>query len=293
MSKPPIGQAPGKRAHVEAMFDEIAPRYDLLNRVLSFGIDVWWRKRAVALLRAGLDGPPRRLLDVATGTADLAIEALSLGGEVVGVDISEGMLAGGRAKLRRRGLERRVTLVQGDAADLPFDDDAFDGALVAFGVRNFEDLGAGLRGMRRVLRPGAPLVVLEFGHPTAPGVRQGYPRVLEARPAARRRGGLGVVGGVRVPAGVGRRVPRRRGVPGRDARRRLPRHARAPAHVRDREPVPRDGVGVSGSVGQWVSGSVKVAAPPTPCQGRGGALPRSCPPPPSHSARRPGPLIFH
>ena len=188
MSKPPIGQAPGKRAHVEAMFDEIAPRYDLLNRVLSFGIDVWWRKRAVALLRAGLDGPPRRLLDVATGTADLAIEALSLGGEVVGVDISEGMLAGGRAKLRRRGLDRRVTLVQGDAADLPFDDDAFDGALVAFGVRNFEDLGAGLRGMRRVLRPGAPLVVLEFGHPTAPGVRQGYrayskhvlPRVGEA-----------------------------------------------------------------------------------------------------------------
>lgn len=189
MNKPPIGPAPGKRAHVEAMFDEIAPRYDLLNRVLSFGIDVWWRKRAVALLRAGLDGPPRRLLDVATGTADLAIEALALGPqEVVGVDISEGMLAGGRGKLRRRGLDRRVRLVQGDAADLPFDDGAFDGALVAFGVRNFEDLGAGLRGIRRVLRPGAPLVVLEFGHPTAPGVRQGYeayskhvlPRVGEA-----------------------------------------------------------------------------------------------------------------
>lgn len=174
MIKPPIGQAPGKRQQVEAMFDEIAPRYDLLNRVLSFGIDVWWRKRAVALLAAALDGPPRRLLDVATGTADLAIEALSLGGEVVGVDISEGMLRGGREKLRRKGLDDRGALVQGDAADLPFEDDVFDGALVAFGVRNFEDLQAGLEGIRRVLRPGAPLVVLEFSHPTAFPVKQGY-----------------------------------------------------------------------------------------------------------------------
>lgn len=174
MIKPPIGQAPGKRQHVEAMFDEIAPRYDLLNRVLSFGIDVWWRKRAVALLAAALDGPPQRLLDVATGTADLAIEALSLGGEVVGVDISEGMLDGGRAKLRRKGLADRIALVHGDAADLPFGDDVFDGALVAFGVRNFEDLQAGLEGIRRVLRPGAPLVVLEFSHPTAFPVTQGY-----------------------------------------------------------------------------------------------------------------------
>ena len=175
MTKPPIGQAPGKAAHVEAMFDEIAPRYDLLNRVLSFGIDGRWRKRAVAFLRDALDARPDRLLDVATGTADLAVEALALGPrEVVGVDLSAGMLAGGRAKLRRRGLDGRVTLVQGDAAALPFDDDTFDGALVAFGVRNFESLGAGLAGVRRVLRPGAPLVVLEFSHPTAPGVRQGY-----------------------------------------------------------------------------------------------------------------------
>ena len=174
MTKPPIGQAPGKRQQVEAMFDEIAPRYDVLNRVLSFGVDVWWRKRAVALLADALDAPPSRLLDVATGTADLAIEALSLGGEVVGVDISEGMLAGGREKLRRKGLADRVALVQGDAAALPFDDDTFDGALVAFGVRNFEDLEAGLAGIRRVLRPGAPLVVLEFSHPTAFPVKQGY-----------------------------------------------------------------------------------------------------------------------
>lgn len=175
MTKPPIGPAPGKRAHVEAMFDEIAPRYDLLNRVLSFGIDVRWRKRAVALLGDALSGRPDRLLDVATGTADLAVEALSLGPrEVVGVDISEGMLAGGREKLRKKGLADRVTLVQGDAADLPFEDDSFDGALVAFGVRNFEDLRAGLEGIRRVLKPSAPLVVLEFSHPTTFPVKQGY-----------------------------------------------------------------------------------------------------------------------
>ena len=174
VTKPPIGQAPGKRAHVEAMFDEIAPRYDLLNRVLSFGIDVRWRKRAVRFLASDLRRSPERLLDVAPGTADLAIEALSLGADVVGVDISDGMLEGGRAKVAARGLGDRVTLVQADAAALPFDDDLFDGALVAFGVRNFEDLRAGLEGIRRVLRPGAPLVVLEFSHPTAPVVKQGY-----------------------------------------------------------------------------------------------------------------------
>ena len=174
MTKPPIGQAPGKREHVEAMFDAIAPRYDLLNRVLSFGTDVRWRKRAVRMLEDGLAGPPDRLLDVATGTADLAIEALSLGGTVVGVDISDGMLEGGRAKIRQHGLGDRVSLVRADAADLPFDDDAFDGAFVSFGVRNFEDLGAGLRGIRRVLRPGAPLVVLETSQPTAFPFKQGY-----------------------------------------------------------------------------------------------------------------------
>lgn len=175
MTKPPIGQAPGKREHVEAMFDDIAPRYDVLNRVLSFGIDVRWRRQAVALLEDALSGRPGRLLDVATGTADLAIEALSLvPDEVVGVDISDGMLEGGRVKVADKGIENRVTLVQADAADLPFEDDAFDGAFVAFGVRNFEDLQAGLGGIRRVLRPGAPLVVLETSQPTAFPFKQGY-----------------------------------------------------------------------------------------------------------------------
>ncbi|HYE95088.1 MAG TPA: bifunctional demethylmenaquinone methyltransferase/2-methoxy-6-polyprenyl-1,4-benzoquinol methylase UbiE [Rubricoccaceae bacterium] len=175
MTKPPIGQGEGKAAQVEAMFDAIAPRYDLLNRVLSFGTDVWWRRRAVAFLKAALPGQPAALLDVATGTADLALALLRLGPErVVGVDLSEGMLALGRAKVARRGQEARVSLVQGDAAALPFADDTFDGATAGFGVRNFEDLRAGLAEIRRVLRPGAPLVVLEFSHPRAFPVKQLY-----------------------------------------------------------------------------------------------------------------------
>ncbi len=173
MPAPPVGQAPGKTAQVEAMFDSIAPRYDLLNRVLSFGIDVRWRKKAVRLLAAALQGRPERLLDVATGTADLALALLKLQPrEVVGVDLSEQMLAVGREKVAARG--GRVELVQGDAAALPFEAHEFDGATVAFGVRNFENLREGLAGIRRVLKPGAPLVVLEFSHPRLFPVKQLY-----------------------------------------------------------------------------------------------------------------------
>jgi demethylmenaquinone methyltransferase/2-methoxy-6-polyprenyl-1,4-benzoquinol methylase len=178
MKSPPIGQAPGKAAQVEAMFDDIAPRYDLLNRVLSFGTDVRWRRRAVRLLADALpaDYSSLRLLDVATGTADLALElARRLGPvEVVGVDLSDGMLGRGREKVAAAGLGGVVKLVQADAAALPFADASFDGAAVAFGVRNFEDLWAGLAGIRRVLKPRAPLVVLEFSHPRAFPIKQGY-----------------------------------------------------------------------------------------------------------------------
>ena len=174
-TRPPIGQAEGKREQVEAMFDDIAPRYDLLNRVLSMGIDVWWRKRAVVFLGEALLDRPSALLDIATGTGDLAIEALSLNPEkIIGVDISEGMLSQGRKKLEQEGLSDRIELVRADAADLPFGDDYFDGAMVAFGVRNFEDLQNGLADIHRVLKPGAPLVVLEFGHPTAFPIKQTY-----------------------------------------------------------------------------------------------------------------------
>ncbi len=170
---PPIGEVEGKADAVEEMFDSIAPRYDLLNRVLSFGIDQYWRSRAVRLLT---DEQPTRVLDVATGTADLAIKAERMlhPRDVIGVDLSAEMLDYGRKKLDRLGLSPRISLVQGDAQDLPFDDASFDAAMVAFGVRNFEDLNAGLRGIRRVLRPGGRLVVLEFSRPRTFPIKQLY-----------------------------------------------------------------------------------------------------------------------
>lgn len=169
---PPVGEVEGKKQHVEAMFDAIAPRYDLLNRVLSAGIDRTWRKKAVAWLG---EHQPRRILDVATGTADLAIEARSLEPEkIIGVDISEQMLRIGREKIERLGFSEQISLQRGDAVRLPFSDRQFDGALVAFGVRNFEDLGAGLKDIRRVLKPGGALVVLEFSQPTHFPIKQLY-----------------------------------------------------------------------------------------------------------------------
>jgi demethylmenaquinone methyltransferase/2-methoxy-6-polyprenyl-1,4-benzoquinol methylase len=162
----------GKKDRVRAMFDNIAPRYDLLNRVLSAGIDQSWRRKAVGLLR---EDAPARVLDVATGTADLAIMAAERGAErVVGVDIAEEMLELGREKVRRKGLDERIILQQGDAEKLPFSDRQFDAALVAFGVRNFEELDRGLSEIGRVLRPGGRIVVLEFSKPRTFPVKQLY-----------------------------------------------------------------------------------------------------------------------
>ena len=169
---PPIGERQGKKAQVERMFDAIARRYDLLNHVLSFGIDVYWRRRAVEELE---DVAPGRVLDAATGTGDLAIEALSLApDEVVGVDIAEEMLRVGREKVRRRGLEDSIILQQGDSEALPFEDRRFDAVMVAFGVRNFEHLQQGLEEFYRVLRPGGRVVVLEFSHPATFPIKQLY-----------------------------------------------------------------------------------------------------------------------
>ena len=154
------------------MFDDIAPRYDFLNRLLSMGIDQTWRDRAIETLRAA---EPKRILDVATGTADLAIKSLKLDPEkVVGVDISEEMLAIGREKVARLGESGRITLQRGEAEKLPFSNSQFDAALVAFGVRNFENLHEGLSEIWRVLRPGGSLVILEFSHPTSFPVKQFY-----------------------------------------------------------------------------------------------------------------------
>ena len=145
------------------MFDNIAWRYDFLNHFLSFGIDRRWRKRAIHILS---QASPETILDVACGTGDLSIEALKLKPrKIIGVDISEGMLAKGREKLVRKNLENIITLVQGDSEALQFDDEAFDAVMVAFGVRNFEDLDQGLAEMLRVLKPGGLLVVLEFSKP--------------------------------------------------------------------------------------------------------------------------------
>lgn len=145
------------------MFDTISARYDFLNHLLSLGIDRSWRRKAIRMLR---DGQPKYILDVATGTGDFAIQALSLNPDkVVGIDISEGMLSKGRAKLAERKLGERIELLKGDSENIPFEGNKFDAVTVAFGVRNFENLERGLQEIHRVLRPGGQLVVLEFSKP--------------------------------------------------------------------------------------------------------------------------------
>ena len=160
-----------KASQVERMFDGIAHRYDFLNHFFSLGIDVLWRKRCVRLLR---QERPKRMLDVATGTADFAIEAVRMGLDVhvTGVDISAGMLDVGRTKIAARGWNDRIELIQGDSVDLPFEADAFDAFTVAFGVRNFEDLQGGLKDMLRVLKPGGLGLVLEFSKPRRFPIKQ-------------------------------------------------------------------------------------------------------------------------
>lgn len=147
-----------------AMFDHIASRYDLLNRLMSLGIDQRWRKKAVEALQLGLGA---RVLDLATGTADLAIAIAKQhrSATVEGVDPSENMLAVGREKLARGGLDQRVRLATGEAERLPFDDASFDGVTIAFGIRNVPDRLAGLREMARVTKPGGRVVVLELSEP--------------------------------------------------------------------------------------------------------------------------------
>ena len=161
-----------QKQHVRSLFDSIARRYDMLNRLLSGGIDTYWRRRAIDHLQGD---PGRRILDVATGTGDFAIAAARLAPrEVVGVDIAGEMLAIGRKKLAARGLSGVVSLRNGEAEGLPFADGSFDAVIVAFGVRNFESLEGGLAEMRRVLRPGGKLVVLEFSRPRRFPFRQIY-----------------------------------------------------------------------------------------------------------------------
>ncbi len=154
---------PEKEEFVRSLFDGIAHRYDLLNHLLSCGTDILWRRKAIRLLAPR---NPGAVLDLATGTADLAIEAAKrLRTTVTGVDISENMLSIARAKIAARGIADRITLLRGRAEELPFPDRSFDAVTVAFGVRNFSDISSGLQEMHRVLRPGGTVLVLEFSKP--------------------------------------------------------------------------------------------------------------------------------
>ncbi|HMC96718.1 MAG TPA: bifunctional demethylmenaquinone methyltransferase/2-methoxy-6-polyprenyl-1,4-benzoquinol methylase UbiE [Flavobacteriales bacterium] len=162
MTVTPYSSDGSKREQVEQMFDAISPKYDLLNRLFSMGVDQGWRRKVIRLVARE---PVENLLDVATGTADLAILAAKKVKHVVGVDISEGMLAHGRTKVKARKLEDRITLQRADSAALPFADGTFDAITVAFGVRNYEDLERGIRDMARVLKPNGRLFVLEFSKP--------------------------------------------------------------------------------------------------------------------------------
>lgn len=155
-------QNKGKKDQVAHMFDNISPRYDLLNHLLSLGIDVLWRKQAIRMLKKRKPHP-QLIMDIATGTGDFALEALVLAPDkIIGVDISAGMLEVGRQKIKKQGLEDRIEMIQADSENLPFEDNMFDAVIVAFGVRNFEDLRKGLKEMNRVLKPGGVVTILEF-----------------------------------------------------------------------------------------------------------------------------------
>jgi demethylmenaquinone methyltransferase/2-methoxy-6-polyprenyl-1,4-benzoquinol methylase len=162
-----------KKQQVAGMFNEIAFRYDFLNRFLSAGIDIRWRKKAIRQL---LKVSPKTILDVATGTADVAIMAHDIlqPDKITGIDISDGMLELGRKKIQKLGLENTIELLNGDCETINFKNDSFDAVTVAFGVRNFENLEKGLSEILRVLKPGGKLVVLEFSKPKSALVKPLY-----------------------------------------------------------------------------------------------------------------------
>jgi demethylmenaquinone methyltransferase/2-methoxy-6-polyprenyl-1,4-benzoquinol methylase len=165
-------QSKGKKEQVANMFNSISPQYDFLNHLLSGGIDIIWRKKAIKLLQnKGI----KTMLDIATGTGDFAIEALKINPEkIVGVDISEGMLSVGIEKIKKMGLEKTIQLQKGDSEKLPFSDNSFDAVIVSFGVRNFENLQKGLSDMFRVTKPGGYCLILEFSNPRSFPMKQLY-----------------------------------------------------------------------------------------------------------------------
>ena len=162
----------GKKEQVTKMFDTISGDYDGLNRVISFGIDIKWRKKVVKIIK---DSAPESILDIATGTGDLAINlAETSASKIVGLDISSGMLEIGKEKVKNKALDSRIEMVLGDSEQMPFEDNAFDAITVAFGVRNFETLENGLKEIFRVLKPQGTFVILETSVPSKTPYRQGY-----------------------------------------------------------------------------------------------------------------------
>ena len=161
-----------KKQQVADMFDSVSHSYDFLNHFFSLGIDILWRRKAIRMLQ-GL--PSKKILDIATGTGDFAIEALKLNpDQIIGVDISEGMLNVGREKMKKKGIDHIIKMESGDSENLRFDDNNFDVVIVAFGVRNFEHLEEGLREMNRVLKSGGRAVILEFSKPAVFPFKQLY-----------------------------------------------------------------------------------------------------------------------
>ncbi len=163
--------APRKET-IRQMFNEISPRYDFLNHFLSFGIDHWWRRNLIRLLGKK---HPLRILDVATGTGDLAVALSGLNPEkITGIDIAEKMIGIATEKIRQKGLDNMISFAVGDAEKIPFSDNSFDAVTVAFGVRNYEDLEKGLSEMRRVMRKGGSMFILEFSQPASSFVKGLY-----------------------------------------------------------------------------------------------------------------------
>jgi demethylmenaquinone methyltransferase/2-methoxy-6-polyprenyl-1,4-benzoquinol methylase len=161
-----------KKTQVRQMFDGISPQYDLMNRIISGGIDVKWRKNVVAILVAQ---KPQKILDVATGTGDLAVALIKTQAtEIIGIDISAGMLDLGKQKVKKNHWEKTIKMEIGDSENIDYADNYFDAVTVAFGVRNFENLDKGLSEILRVLRPGGDLVVLETAVPQNYLMRQFY-----------------------------------------------------------------------------------------------------------------------
>ena len=170
--KPYKDRESSRKQQVTEMFDNISENYDFMNRLMTFGIDVKWRKKVVKMVA---ETNPEHILDIATGTGDFAIMLAGIKPKkITGLDISKGMLEIGKKKIKEKGLDNLIEMVLGDSENLPFEDNSFDAVTVGFGVRNFEDLDKGLKEIHRVLRPGGIFVVLETSQPEKFPFKQGY-----------------------------------------------------------------------------------------------------------------------